>query len=82
MYEAADDSLSRMAWSRDSSVHSPRREPSRIPSADAVRRMLEDLAGADGCVDAGQLVARIVEASREGGDTTAYRMDDGADGDY
>lgn len=52
--------------------------------ADAVRRMLEDLAGADGCVDAGQLVARIVEASCEGGDTREYRMDDGdgADGDY
>ena len=66
-----------------------RRERARVAAgarvqADAVRRMLEDLAGADGCVDAGQLVARIVEASCEGGDTREYRMDDGdgADGDY
>ena len=53
----------------------------RVP-ADAVRRMLESLENPDGSVDAGQLVARIVEASREGGDTCEYRMDDGNDGDY
>ena len=53
----------------------------RVP-ADAVRRMLESLQKPDGSVDAGQLVARIVEASREGGDTCEYRMDDGNDGDY
>ena len=53
----------------------------RVP-ADAVRRMLESLQNPDGSVDAGQLVARIVEMSREGGDTCEYRMDDGNDGDY
>ena len=53
----------------------------RVP-ADAVRRMLESLENPDGSVDAGQLVARIVEMSREGGDTCEYRMDDGNDGDY
>ena len=53
----------------------------RVP-ADAVRRMLESLQKPDGSVDAGQLVARIVEMSREGGDTCEYRMDDGNDGDY
>jgi hypothetical protein len=53
----------------------------RVP-ADAVRRMLESLESPDGSVDAGQLVARIVEMSREGGDTCEYRMDDGNDGDY
>ena len=49
---------------------------------DAVRRVLESLQKPDGSVDAGQLVARIVEMSREGGDTCEYRMDDGNDGDY
>jgi len=53
----------------------------RVP-ADAVRRMLESLENPDGSVDAGQLVARIVEMSREGGDTCEYRIDDGNDGDY
>ena len=53
----------------------------RVP-ADAVRRMLESLQKPDGSVDAGQLVARIVEMSKEGGDTCEYRMDDGNDGDY
>ena len=53
----------------------------RVP-ADAVRRMLGSLENPDGSVDAGQLVARIVEASREGGDTCEYRIDDGNDGDY